>query len=271
MKIILAALLVISFSSISYAQNCEKPIVPQFDKEKYYFLAEGKQGPELKTALNGIIKGHVRYSYNCVWEILREADEDPNNHLNIITFYKRSSVPKWFRNGGEGGQHPDSWNREHIWAKSHGFKNRNQHAHTDAHHLRASDKSLNSDRGNNDFADGGKQNHECAECKEVKNKTWEAPDIVKGDTARMMFYMAVRYDGDNGSNTPDLELVDRTTETGTPLFGKLCTLLEWHKKDPVSDEERKRNDVIYSWQGNRNPFIDHPEWVESIWGNKCGV
>lgn len=271
MKIILAALLTVSFSSIGYAQNCKKPAVPQFDAKKYYRPAEGKNGEELKTALNGIIKGHIRYGYRCVWNILGEADEDPNNKDNIITFYKRSSVPKSFRTGAPGvGNHPDSWNREHIWAKSHGFQQKNQHAFTDAHHLRASDMTCNSKRGNRDFVNGGRLDDECGFFK-FGDGTVEAPDIVKGDTARMMFYMAVRYDGDNESNTPDLELIDRTTETRTPLFGKLCTLLEWHKKDPVSDEERKRNDVIYSWQGNRNPFIDHPEWAESIWGNKCGI
>lgn len=224
----------------------------------------------MKTALNGIIKGHVRYSYNCVWNILGEADEDPNNSNNIITFYKRESVAKTFRTGAPGvSNHPDSWNREHIWSKSHGFPQKNQHAFTDAHHLRASDMTCNSKRGNRDFSNDGKLDDECKF--KLGDGTVESPDIVKGDTARMMFYMAIRYEGNDNSGTPDLELVDRTIETGTPLFGKLCTLLEWHKKDPVSDEEKKRNDVIYSWQGNRNPFIDHPEWAESIWGNKCGV
>ena len=94
--------------------------------------------------------------------------------------------------------------------------------------------------------------------------------MVKGDTARMMFYMAVRYEGGDNSSTPDLELVDRTTSSGEVFFGKLCTLLQWHRNDPVSDAERQRNNVIYSWQGNRNPFIDHPEFVSEIWGGHCG-
>jgi len=75
----------------------------------------------------------------------------------------------------------------------------------------------------------------------------------------------------DGSRTPDLELVDRKTNTGEPFFGKLCTLLAWHALDPVSDQETRRNDVIHSWQGNRNPYIDHPEFVAKIWGQDCGA
>ena len=94
---------------------------------------------------------------------------------------------------------------------------------------------------------------------------------MKGDAARMVFYMAVRYEGNDQSDTPDLELVDRLTDTGEPHFGKLCTLVTWSSQDPVSPDERRRNDVVYSWQGNRNPFIDHPEFVPLIWGEECGM
>lgn len=264
MKRIFVVLFVLSLCSTAYAQECSKPEVSEFDPGKYYLSAEGKKGKELKKALNGIIKGHVRHNYKCVWEILREADEDKENENNMIGFYSRRSIPKIDQD--RGGDTPDYWNREYVWSKSHGFPNRSQHGFTDAHHLRAADKSCNSKRGSRDFANGGERDEECKF--HLGSGTVESPDLVKGDTARMMFYMAVRYEGDDG-NTPNLELVDRRTETGEPLFGKLCTLLEWHKKDPVADEERKRNDVIYNWQGNRNPFIDRPEWVESIWGGEC--
>ena len=82
----------------------------------------------------------------------------------------------------------DAWNREHFWAKSHGFPRKSQCAYTDAHHLRAADKSVNTDRSNNDFSDGGTPDDECTQCREGDG-TWEAPDLVKGDIARMMFYM----------------------------------------------------------------------------------
>lgn len=261
------SLLALATLQSAYAA-CIKPGVSQFDPAIYYAPAQEKSGDELKSALNSIIKGHASHSYTCVWDILREADEDPQNANNVIGFYTRRPIPKSRRD--QGGNDMDAWNREHIWAKSHGFPSKSQHAYTDAHHVRATDKSVNADRSNNDFTNGGTVDDECLECREG-NGTWEAPDIVKGDLARMMFYMVVRYEGNDNSNTPDLELVDRKTNIGERFFGKLCSLVEWHMQDPVSNEERIRNDTIYSWQGNRNPFIDNPQWVASIWGDECGM
>ncbi|MCD4745834.1 MAG: endonuclease [Bacteroidales bacterium] len=91
-------------------------------------------------------------------------------------------------------------------------------------------------------------------------------DEDKGDVARMMFYMATRYEG--GGNEPDLELVDyvNSAPNNEPYYGKLTTLLEWHIQDPVDDWEITRNNIIYyNYQGNRNPFIDHPDFVNAVW------
>ena len=83
-------------------------------------------------------------------------------------------------------------------------------------------------------------------------------------------YMDVRYDGNDVSNVPNLMLVDQTeTAKDSPLMGKLCTLLQWHNDYPVSARERERNNRIYERQGNRNPFIDHPEFAQSIYGDRC--
>jgi len=248
---------------------CVKVEHEPVDLALYYADAVGRTGDELKGTLNQIINSHVAYSYTpCVWEILEEADEDPTNSANVIAFYTGRSIPKSRRDTGSGDQ--DAWNREHVWPKSKGFPNQGQDAHTDAHHIRAADRSVNTDRSNNDYAEGGELDEECTECREGDG-TWEPPSRVKGDAARMMFYMAVRYEGNDQSDTPDLELVDRVTDTGEPHFGKLCTLVAWNSQDPVSPEERHRNDVVYSWQGNRNPFIDHPEFVQLIWGEECRV
>jgi hypothetical protein len=80
-----------------------------------------------------------------------------------------------------------------------------------------------------------------------------------------MFYMAVRYEGDAGE--PDLELTDELAEitTDASKMGRLTTLLMWHLIDQVSPEERARNDAVFTQQGNRNPFVDHPQWVTEIW------
>jgi len=248
---------------------CPKPTVPAYDPATYYAPAAGKTGAALKAALHGIVDGHGAQTYTCVWDMLMEADQDPTDTSRVIDIYSRRSIPKADRD--MGGNTPNAWNREHLWANSHGFPSSGFHAYTDGHHLYAADKSLNADRANNDFAYGGVPNPECPQCLEdAALETWEAPDEVKGDIARAMFYMAVRYQGGDGGGTPDLELVDRLTNSGEPNFGDLCDLVAWHQGDLVSPAELARNGVIYSWQGNRNPFADHPEYVLSIWGAQCG-
>lgn len=235
----------------------------------YYDDAQGLTGAELKSALHTIIKtGHVKFPYNSsstdVWDLLMETDEDPENSDNVILLYTGRSQPKT-TNGGN----VDDWNREHVWAKSHGFPDESDYGYTDIHHLRPTDVSVNSSRSSLDFDEGGTQHSEATECF-YDNDSWEPRDAVKGDVARMMFYMATRYEGDGGSGDDyDLELVDYTgTPANGPEFGKLSTLIAWHNLDPVDDFEKNRNDIIYSWQKNRNPFIDHPEYISSIWGGE---
>jgi serine protease len=114
---------------------------------------------------------------------------------------------------------------------------------------------VNEARNDRDFDNGGRQHGECRACR-LDADSWEVPATVKGDVARMLFYMDVRYEGTGGDQTPDLKLVNtKTTDSRRPELGRLCTLLRWHVQDPVSDGERRRNDQVYTWQGNRNPFI----------------
>jgi len=96
------------------------------------------------------------------------------------------------------------------------------------------------------------------------NDSFEPRDQVKGDVARILFYMAVRYDGSDG--VADLELNDFTGNGSVPFMGKLSTLLVWNNLDPVDDFERNRNEVIFGYQKNRNPFIDYPHFADLIWG-----
>ncbi|MEK3993970.1 endonuclease [Psychrobacillus sp. FSL K6-2365] len=222
----------------------------------YYKDAIGKEGQVLKTALHEIIDDHTELSYDQVWVALRETDEDPNNTNNVILFY--SGVPRSkTANGGNVGQ----WNREHTWAKSHGDFGTSKGPGTDIHHLRPTDVQVNSSRGNLDFDNGGNPVNNCDECKRASN-SFEPPNRVKGDVARILFYMATRYEqGDK----VDLELNEKLGNGSAPYHGKLSTLLKWHEQDPVDEFERNRNNVIQKWQGNRNPFIDHPEWVNLIW------
>ena len=234
----------------------------------YYNAATGKTGPELKEALNNIIKNHTEISYSAAYDALEVTDRDSNNSANVTLFYSG-----WSRNAAQQYNNGAGWNREHVWAKSHGDFGTTMGAGTDLHHLRAADVSTNSARGNKDFDNGGTRYIDgdgATDCFSDAD-SWEPRDAVKGDVARMIFYMAVRYEGENGE--PDLELVDQVKSvdlntTGHGYHGKLSTLLEWNTEDPVDNWERRRNDIIYyNYQHNRNPFIDHPEFVALIWSD----
>lgn len=228
----------------------------------YYSNAEGLSGNALRNALHNIIDDHSEYSYDALRDyILKNSDEDPNNSNNIILLYTGRSQPK-----SSFGAGSNDWNREHVWAKSHGDFGNNPPCGTDAHHLRPTDSSVNSSRGNKDFDNGGTPHSEATGCN-TDTDSWEPRDEVKGDVARMILYMDVRYEGDNGE--PDLVAVDyvNSSPNKEPRHGKLSTLLEWHLEDPPDNFEIHRNDVVYSYQNNRNPFIDHPEYVGMIWGD----
>jgi endonuclease I len=224
----------------------------------YYDAAAGKTGTALKSALHTIISDQTKLSYSAVWEALKVTDQDPNNSNNVILLYSGISRSKSL-NGGDVGD----WNREHVWAKSHGDFGTSTGPGTDLHHLRPEDVQVNSIRGNKDFDNGGGSFTNSGGSLTDSN-SFEPRDAVKGDVARMILYMAVRYEGTDG--WPDLEPNDSVTNGTNPYHGRLSVLKQWHQEDPPSTFERNRNDVIHdSYQHNRNPFIDHPEWVESIW------
>jgi len=224
----------------------------------YYDSASGKSGAALKAELNRIISAQTKLSYDQVWEALKVTDQDPANSANVILLYSGRSQSKT-SNGGD----PNDWNREHVWAKSHGDFGTATGPGTDVHHLRPEDVSVNSNRGNKDFDNGGSAAAECPDCF-TDADSWEPRDAVKGDVARMIFYMAVRYAGTDGF--ADLEINNSVNNGTAPYHGKLTVLRQWHTQDPPDSFERRRNEVIYSqFQRNRNPFIDHPEWVASIW------
>jgi len=131
-------------------------------------------------------KNHKKVlTYKQVWKALKYTDEDIRNSNNLILLYSLRSTPKTAQD--RGGRGPNQWNREHVWAKSHGFSKKYHTAYTDLHHLRPTDKSINSSRNDLDFAEGGKKHKEC-DCRRnnlsQSTGTWEPPDTVKGDIAR---------------------------------------------------------------------------------------
>ncbi|MEU7824630.1 endonuclease [Catellatospora sp. NPDC049133] len=225
----------------------------------YYASALGKTGPALRTALHNIIKVQTKITYAQVWDGLKATDQDPNNANNVILIYSGRSQSKTTNGGGV-----NDWNREHVWAQSHGDFGTATGPGTDLHHLRPEDVTVNSTRGNKDFDLGGSAVGE-APGNYTDTDSWEPRNAVKGDVARMLMYMAIRYEGEDG--WPNLELNNSTSNGSVPYIGKLSVLLQWNLQDPPDAFEKRRNQVIFdSWQGNRNPFIDHPEWATAIWG-----
>lgn len=266
MKYILlkAIILALMFQLIQLTVTAQIP-------DGYYSSAQGKTGDELKSALNEIISDHIEFPYTSsstdVWDILKETDRDPINPDNVILIYTGWSV-----NGEQEYNNGDGWSREHVWAKSRGDFGNFEGPGTDVHALRPCDITVNSDRGNRWFANCEEphlyEGQPTGNYFSTSDWVWEPREEVKGDVARMIFYMATRYEGKNGEL--DLEVIDylpANNFTNEPVHAKLSDLVKWHNEDPVDDWERNRNNIIYeSYQKNRNPFIDHPEFVDKIFG-----
>ncbi|MDC0049479.1 endonuclease [Verrucomicrobia bacterium] len=236
----------------------------------YYDSAHGKNGKSLREAINQIISGHNVISYSSTDEAMSVIDADPINKNNVILIYSRKSDPT--SNCCSNG-----WNREHLWPNSYGIDNRGP-AYSDIHALRPCNSNVNSSRGNKHFDESDPESryykfpsHPEAILCSSDNNSWSPPESLKGDIARAMFYMDIRYEGKSGE--PDLELTDDLAEitSSNSKMGSLKTLLIWHMLDPVSEEEEIRNDRVYEIQNNRNPFIDRPQWVSSIWGNPLQI
>ncbi len=239
----------------------------------YYSATQNLNGISLKTALYNIIKDHIQYQYTSdttdVWDILKETDRDVNNPDNVILIYSGNSV-----NAAQEYNNGNGWEREHVWAKVHGGFDTYPPAGTDVHHIRPINRSVNSARGSRWFANCSTpyllNGVATGSYTSTSQYIWKPRNEDKGDIARMIFYMAVRYEGENGE--PDLEIVDyipANNNDTAPIMAKLSDLIQWHNEDTVDIKERNRNNIIYSFQHNRNPFIDHPEYVDLIWGSSA--
>lgn len=227
-------------------------------KTGYYNGTDGKVGDELKESLHNVIKGHTPYSYFSSKYIFQLSDADPADATKVIQVYTGFS-----HDNSDYGSSGLTLNREHVWAKSHGDFTDWLPMYSDVHNLKPSASTVNQSKSNLDFDNGGVQHAIATECY-YSDSTWEARDEVKGDIARIIFYMSTRYEGDPGEI--DLEVADNNHTYPNAQHGKLSTLIEWNELDPPDDFERNRNNVIESFQHNRNPFIDNPEWINMIWG-----
>ena len=262
-KIMMTGLLASTILVVNFKQS----IASSFFDEKYYneVAPEGyykrvnlNDDPEvIKETLGQIISAnYVKHSYKENNTVLKYTDPDPKGSGKAICIYSGRAL--------ESG----AWNKEHVLAKSHGFPNESYEPYCDAHHLRPSTTKINSTRSNKDFGEVPNATPD-AYGNKTNNVLFEPRDEVKGDIARMMFYMETRY----GSNTKyNLKLVNSQTTSASDLngrFGNLETLIKWHYDDPVSKEEIYRNNVIFdNYQHNRNPYIDHLEYVDYVYPSK---
>jgi len=250
------------------------PLKPTYGKvtstapKDYYSSLDGKSGQALNNAITAIIADPTKVraqTYGDIWDILKEADVNPENNSQVWLLYVEKGRYKSLQQGSDGGV--GKWNREHIYPQSRGgFTDGTsatadgkdvymstdathiEHGHGDGFNLRPEDPNENSRRNNSDYGaqyDGAIGNQ----------GSW------KGDVARSLFFMALRYNA--------LHLVVGNPDDSTVgQLGDLDSLIVWNRRDKPDDYEMNRNNVIYTWQNNRNPFIDLPALAEYVYGNK---
>jgi len=240
----------------------------------YYNSLDGLADDDLRQALQDIIADPTivrAQTYADVLDILREADQNPLNSNQVWLLYKEFGRPKL--DVQFSSDNFEKWNREHTYPRSRGGffdieedevadgrdifwetkADSLRHGNSDAHALRAADAIENSTRNNNHYGDSTLGGY---------NGPMGTAASFYGDVARSVLYMEIRYNG--------LAVVNGYPENGPGELGDLATLLDWHRNDPPDDYEMNRNNVVYTWQFNRNPFIDQPDLVEYIWGNNVG-
>ncbi|MFQ3213462.1 MAG: endonuclease I [Marivirga sp.] len=247
----------------------------------YYASATDKTAYELKTTLSFIIDNHNSRGYSALWDLYPVADTRADGFVwdiysNCDLIFGTDQDP-----GSGGTDFCDKYNREHTFPQS--WFNSASTPRSDAHMVLPTDKKMNSERGNLPYGEtnGSEISSEDGNgAKKGSNTTngysgtiFEPADEFKGDIARIYFYMATRYEVDIDAwdtNSTEAAIVLNGTNSQVYEDWALNMLINWHQNDPVSEKEINRNEAVYDFQGNRNPFIDHPEWVTCIWQNDCG-
>lgn len=261
MKKIALFVLALSLSLASFAQPAN-----------YYNSANGLTGNQLKTALHNIIKGHTSISYSQILNAYWSTDNKGNGVVWDMYSDRPGGTPPYTyylgqdacgSYSGEG----DCFNREHSWCQS--WFNDQSTPRTDLHHIFPTDGFVNGKRGNNPFGEVRSaewtsiNGSKLGSCKTpgYTGTVFEPIDEYKGDFARAIMYMSVRYYGeDSGWSTSGM------TNKSEIKSWAIDMLLRWNELDPVSQKEIDRNNAIYNdYQHNRNPFVDHPEYARMIW------
>jgi endonuclease I len=264
--------------------------------DAYYAHVNTSSPEQLRCSLHLTIRGHTAYPYYGsginTWTILEAAQANPANPAQVLDVYRNHFYTAVSDRAGTGSG--ITYNREHTWPNSLGFPTDTGNLglpnapYTDTHMLYLSDTQWNADRGNKPYADcatncgerateandgfGGGSGVYPGNSNWTNNNSFQTWNHRKGEVARAVMYMAIRYEGGidptSGQNEPELELTDnralivgRNDYTQPAYMGLLTDLLAWNQADPPDDAERARDEVVYGFQGNRNPFVDHPEWA----------
>ena len=246
----------------------------------YYNTITTQTGTDLKLALKNIISNHTQLSYNGLWNAFKSSDKrlDNGKVWDIYSDVPGGNPAYLYTFGsdqcGNYSGENSCYNREHSWPKSH--FNDQAPMYTDLVHLYPTDGYVNGRRSNYAYGEVQTANWTSQNGSKLgpakssinypgANVVFEPIDSFKGDLARTYFYMVTAYA--NNSNFANWDM-----SFGTELKPwAVQMLLNWHHLDPVSEKERLRNNAIYTMQGNRNPFIDNPEWADCIWGGICNT
>lgn len=224
-------------------------------------------GIPLKTELSDKIIGTHTYTltYSEVWDVLKQADLNPTNNLNVWLIYgwndaNTDITDDLNRDKENNGGNTGDWNREHTFPKSLGSPNLGTSGPgADAHNLRACDVQRNGSRGNKKFANSTGQ------ASGAVGPNWFPGNDWRGDAARIVMYMYLRYQD---------QCKPSAATVGNPIgidLNMVDLLLTWNAADPPGNFEDNRNEIIYQNQGNRNPFIDNPYLATLIWGGTSAV
>lgn len=238
----------------------------------YYNSAQGLTGNALKTALHNIIKNHTQISYNGLWNAFKKTDIKPNGKVwDMYSDVPGGTPPYQFtfvtNQCGNYAVEGDCYNREHSWPQS--WFSSLAGPVSDLFHVYPTDGKVNGIRSNYPYGNVVSPNLTTLNGGKLGNcsnpgyslTVFEPINEYKGDLARTYFYMTTRYYLEDASwSTSD------ATNKSIILPWQMNVLLQWNQQDPVSAKEIARNDsVYYKYQNNRNPFIDNPQWADSIW------
>lgn len=233
--------------------NVPKIEYPLISVDDYYADVDlNLTGDSLLNELSDLISDMDNHGYDFAKYALMYTDESVD-HPGYMYGANDGDLlePKW-----DSGT---TWNREHTWPQSRLPGSKGSGPKSDLHNLRASCSRSNSSHGNSFYGEGSGFEDANAEKNSLSGGNHRYEGNFRGDVARICFYMATRYAGQG----TELSNKDSGSEYD---FGSLKYLLEWNEEDPVDAFETRRNNRIYQYQGNRNPFIDYPELANQIWG-----